>query len=465
MMRRFSLLALALVVAACSSGPEVVVPATDSAPPILDDAPTSDSPPADPAPSPEASDDDAIYPFDYQVRDFDNGLRAVVVPTGLPDIVSVQIVMGTGSRDEIEPGRSGFAHFFEHMMFRGTETMSADAYQTALKRMGGDQNAYTSNDRTVYHTTLLTEDLDEMLAMEADRFQNLQYSEADFRTEALAVLGEYNKNFSSPIQKLLEAQRKAAFDDHTYRHTTMGFIEDIEAMPEGYDYSLDFYERHYRPENAVVLIAGDVAPEATFEMIERHFGSWTPGYTAPEIPTEGSMEGPLYEHVAWDGPTPPWVTVAFRGPGAYPTAANAASGDMQALDVIASLGFGASSPLYQRLVVEEQVADVISPYFPDSRDPFLLTILARVTDPAHAAYVRDEIQKELARLSVQPPDAQKLADLKNSLTYGFAAGLDNTEAIADAIVPVLSVSRDPETLNDIYRTYAAITPEAVREVA
>ena len=416
-------------------------------------------------PAPEASGADAIYPFEYAVRDLDNGLRAIVVPTDLPDIVSVQIVMGTGSRDEVEEGRSGFAHFFEHMMFRGTENMSSEAYQDALKRMGGDQNAYTSDDRTVYHTTLLAEDLDEMLAMEADRFQNLSYSEPDFRTEALAVLGEYNKNFANPIQKLFEVQRKAAFRDHTYRHTTMGFIEDIEAMPEAYDYAQSFFDRFYRPENAVVLIAGDVAPEAAFAMVEEHFGDWEPGYTAPEIPTEGPLGGPVYEHVNWDGPTPPWVTVAFRGPGAYPTADNPASGEMQALDVISSLGFGPSSPLYQRLVVEEQVVDVLAGSFPDSRDPALLTVLARVTDPAKAAYVRDQIQMELARLRVQPPDADKLADLKSALKYGFAAGLDNTESIADAIVPVLSVTRDPETLNAIYANYDAITPEAVREAA
>ena len=416
----------------------------------------------DAAPVSEAT---GIYPFEVAVRDFDNGLRAVVVPTGLPDIVSLQIVMGTGSRDEVEPGKSGFAHFFEHMMFRGTEATPAAAYQDALKRMGGDQNAYTSDDRTVYHTTFLAEDLGEMLAMEADRFQNLAYSEADFRTEALAVLGEYNKNVSNPIQKLFEVQREAAFTDHTYRHTTMGFLEDIEAMPEGFAYSRTFFERFYRPENAVVLIAGDVEPEAAFALVERHFGDWAPGYQAPEVPVEGPLGGPVYRHVDWDGPTPPWVTVAFRGPAAYPTPENPRPGDMQALDVVASLGFGPSSPLYRRLVVEEQVADQLGAYFPDSRDPSLLTVLARVTDPEQAAYVRDEIQKELARLRVDPPDADKLADLKSALTYGFAAGLDNSEAIADAVVPALSVTRDPQTLNAVYAQYEAVTPERVRRVA
>ena len=454
MLRPFAALAVAATLAACSGAP-AEAPAAP-APPEPEAAPQADPPAADP---------DGIFPYRVAVRDLDNGLRTVVVPTGLPDIVSLQLVLGTGSRDEVEPGKSGFAHFFEHMMFRGTEARSAEAYKGALKRMGGDQNAYTSNDRTVYHTTLLAEDLDEMLAMEADRFQNLAYSEADFRTEAQAVLGEYNKNVANPVSKLFEVQRAAAFRRHTYRHTTMGFLEDIQAMPEGFDYSRSFFDRFYRPENTVVLIAGDVEPEAAFAMVERHFGGWERGYTAPEIPAEPALGGPVYDHVDWDGPTPAWLTVAFRGPGAYPTATNAAAGDMQALDVVSSLAFGPSSPLYQRLVVEEQVADAFGASFPDSRDPYLLTLYARVPDSSRVAYVRDQIQQELARLRVQPPDAGKLADLKSALKYGFAAGLDNSEAIADALVPALSVSRDPQTLNAIYANYDAVTPADVRDAA
>ncbi|HLT48739.1 MAG TPA: pitrilysin family protein, partial [Rubricoccaceae bacterium] len=207
------------------------------------------------APRPAAAQpDDRIFPYEYHVRDLDNGLRVVVIPTDFPNIVSLQIPVATGSRNEVEEGRSGFAHFFEHMMFRGTENRSAEEYQAVLKNIGGDQNAYTTDDRTVYHTTFSAEDLETMLELEADRFMHLAYAEPEFRTEALAVLGEYNKNSADPLNKLIEVQRESAFQRHTYRHTTMGFLEDIEAMPEAYDYSREFFRRYYRPENAVVLI-------------------------------------------------------------------------------------------------------------------------------------------------------------------------------------------------------------------
>ena len=211
---------------------------------------------------PATAQESKIFPYEYAVRDLDNGLRVIVLPTDYPDIVSLYIPVSVGSRNEVEEGKSGFAHFFEHMMFRGTEAYPAAKYQALLKNAGADQNAYTTDDRTVYHTTFSKDDLETMMKLEADRFQNLAYSDADFRTEALAVLGEYNKNAANPISKLFEVQRAAAFDEHTYEHTTMGFIEDIEAMPDQFDYSRQFFDRFYRPENTAIIVAGDVEPDA-----------------------------------------------------------------------------------------------------------------------------------------------------------------------------------------------------------
>lgn len=406
-----------------------------------------------------------VFPFPYEVRDFDNGLRVIVVPTGMPDVVNLQIVIGTGSRDEVEPGKSGFAHFFEHMMFRGTDNISSEQYQDILKRAGGDQNANTSSDRTVYHTTFLKESLDDVMRIEADRFQNLNYSDADFRTEARAVLGEYNKNFANPVQKLFEAQAAAAFKEHPYRHTTMGFLADIEDMPNQYDYSRTFFGRYYRPENAVLVVAGDVEPDATFAMAERYFGAWQRGHDPAEIPVEPSPSGPVFQHVTWDGPTPPWITVAFRGPAAFPADGSPDAGDMQALDVLATLAFGPSSDLYRRLVIEDQLVDSFGASFPDSRDPSLLTLYARVLDPADIAIVRDAIQDELALWRTRLTDARRLTDLKSNLRYGFLAGMDNSRGAADALVGVLALTRDPETLELAYQRYDAVTPESVRRVA
>ncbi len=190
-----------------------------------------DSPPANSAAS--ATDEfasDKTFDMPYLMRDLDNGLRVIIVKTDYPDIVNMQMPVQSGSRNEFEPGKSGFAHFFEHMMFRGTENYSADEYGEILKNAGADQNAYTTDDYTNYHVTFTKPDLETVLKLEADRFMNLKYSEAEFRTEALAVKGEYLKNASNPVRKWLEAMRDAAFDVHTYKHTTMGFKVDIKPL-------------------------------------------------------------------------------------------------------------------------------------------------------------------------------------------------------------------------------------------
>ena len=196
--------------------------------------PTSAAKPARKTAAPAASRD--LLPFKASEKTLPNGLKVIVVPTGFPNIVSVQIPVKTGSRNEVEPGKSGFAHFFEHMMFRGTKAYPPEKYQDILTRSGARQNAYTTDDFTNYHTTFPKEDLETILKIEADRFQNLSYSESAFKTEARAVLGEYNKNSANPIVKLSEVQREKAFDVHTYKHTTMGFIKDIEDMPNQFEY-------------------------------------------------------------------------------------------------------------------------------------------------------------------------------------------------------------------------------------
>src|ERR1700730_4533009 len=151
-----------------------------------------------------------VFPYAYSQEDLPNGLRLVTVPTDYPNIVAVYIVVQTGSRNEVEPGHTGFAHLFEHLMFRGTPKVSPEQYNQALNRIGASSNASTSDDLTVYHTTFSKEDLDSVLMLEADRFQHLKFAEPEFKTESLAVLGEYNKNSSRPFSKLFEVLHDTA---------------------------------------------------------------------------------------------------------------------------------------------------------------------------------------------------------------------------------------------------------------
>lgn len=405
---------------------------------------------------------DGIFSQPYRETTLANGLKVIVVPTDYPDVVTIQIPVQTGSRNEVEPGKSGFAHFFEHMMFRGTEQFPPDVYRDMLKNAGADQNAYTSDDLTNYHITFTKDDLETVVKLEADRFRNLKYTEDQFRTEALAVKGEYLKNSANPVSKIFERIRDLSYEDHPYEHTTMGFFEDIEQMPEQFEYSHEFFDRWYTPGNTTVIISGDVDADETVALVKQYWGDWQTGEdVAIEIPQEGEPQGPQYEHIHWESPTQPWVVMAFRGPAFDP-----ADKAMPAMDLIGELYFSDTSDIYKELVIDKQLADSVSTYFPNRIDPGLLMVFARLNKPEAAREVTDRILETLTQARTELVDAAELADTKSNLKYRFAAQLDNSEAIGSTLASYAHYSRDPiNMINTLYATYDALTAEDLRKYA
>lgn len=400
------------------------------------------------------------FPYAYDQHDFPNGLRLITIPTDYPNVVSLFIVVQTGSRNEVEPGKSGFAHLFEHMMFRGTPAFPPAKYEATLKTAGAASNAYTTDDHTAYHTTFSKEDLDTILAMEADRFQHLSYSPEIFKTETRAVLGEYNKNSADPASKLYEVLRDTAFDRHTYKHTTMGFLKDVEDMPNQYDYSRLFFDRYYRPEYTTIVLAGDVTSAAARALVEKYWGAWKRGSYRPEVPAEPAQQAPRKNHIDWATPTLPWLAIAYHGP-AYSDQQK----DQAALDLISFLGFSESSDLYQKLVIQEQKVDAFGADNPDRVDPYLFAVLARLKKPADLDSVRDDILKTLAEFKEKPVATERLDKVKNHLRYSFALGMNNSEAIAGMVARYVALRRTPETINRLYDVYNSITPEDIQAVA
>ncbi|MBJ7310881.1 M16 family metallopeptidase [Rugamonas sp. CCM 8940] len=404
--------------------------------------------PAEPAAAPAD-----LLPFKASETTLPNGLRVIVVPTGFPNLVSVQIPVQTGSRNEVEAGKSGFAHFFEHMMFRGTKDYPPEKYQAIITKAGARQNAYTSDDLTNYYTTFAKQDLETVLKVEADRFQHLSYGEDAFKTESRAVLGEYNKNSANPQSKLFEVMRDAAFEKHTYKHTTMGFIKDIEDMPNQYAYSKVFFDRWYRPERTTIIIAGDVEPARAVALVRKYWSKWRRGTAQAPVPAEPPAKGALYRHVPWPTPTLPLLSVSFHAP-AFSTKAK----DQAALSLLLSLSFGRTSPLYKRLVQDEQKVDQLYDYTPGRVDPTLATIGARVKKIDDTVYVRDAILRTVAQLRSTPVGEQNLADAKSALKYGLVRSLDNTEQIAGTLASFVHYQRAYGTINQYYRLMDSLTP-------
>ena len=215
-----------------------------------------------------------------------NGLTVVSVPWNTPGIVAYFTLVRVGSRDEVEPGHSGFAHLFEHMMFRGTERVPGDVYEQRIQSFGADNNAYTTRDYTLYTVTAPASTLPDLVELEAERFQRLSYSEDVFRTETGAVQGEYAKGASNPFLPMWEALSELAYTRHTYGHTTLGYLRDICAMPEMYNYSRRFFRRFYTPDNTTIIAVGDVEHTALRRLVNQHYGRWRGRRANPRVPVE-----------------------------------------------------------------------------------------------------------------------------------------------------------------------------------
>lgn len=412
-----------------------------------------------------------VLPFKATETTLPNGLKVIVVPTGFPNIVSLHATVQTGSRNEVEPGKSGFAHFFEHLMFRGTPAFPPRRAEEIKVKAGARDNASTGDDFTRYFVTFAKEDLDIMLQLYADMFRNLQYDEAAFRTEAGAILGEYNKNVANPYEKLIEVQRERAFTTHTYKHTTMGFLRDIEDMPNQYEYSKVFFDRWYRPQFTTVIVAGDVTPETALPLVEKYWGGWQKTTPTPkvDIPREPPPSGPIYAHVPWTTQTLPIVSVAWRAPAFSET-----EPDYAAMDMVASLYFGPTSRLYRQLVVEEQKVDQMFVDNPGNMDPALFTVFARLKAAEDAVYVRDRIMEAaaLARAgaihfgdTVRALTSQRLDEAKSNNRYSFLRTLDSTDRIAAVVAQYAPYSRSYHTVNHVFRVLDGLGPGALQAAA
>jgi zinc protease len=360
----------------------------------------------------------------------------------------------------VERGHTGFAHLFEHLMFKGTEKFPKAKYEEMLRRTGAASNAFTTDDYTCFHTVVSEEDLAAVLAAEADRFQNLRYTEAEFKTEALAVLGEYNKNSSNPYRKLQEVLRDTAFDRGTYKHTTMGFLKDIHAMPGQYEYSKQFFDRYYRPEYTTIVVVGDVKPKAVRGLVDKDWGAWKRGAYKPEVPVDEAQQAPRSAHVDWPEPTLPTLTIGFREP-AYTDRAR----DTAALQALAYLAFSPNSELYQKLVIEEQKAEQLQASAPERVDPSLFTITARIKNAADLDSVRDRLLQTVKQFQEKPVDRARLEAVKKHLRYAMALGMDSSNSIAQMLAGFVALRRTPETMNRLYEQFAALEPEDVQKAA
>lgn len=399
-----------------------------------------------------------IFPFDFKKVQLENGFKAYLIKAGAPGQIAYVTVVRAGARDESEPGRSGYAHFFEHMMFRGTTKYPN--YDAITSKIGAMRNASTSNDFTNYYLVASSDSLEQIIDLESDRFMNLNYTEPEFRTEAGAILGEFSQGRANPYQYLVEKIMDTAFDQHTYKHTTIGFEKDVRNMPEGYQYSLNFYRRYYRPENCALLLAGDFDFNRAEQLIRKYYSAWKTGYKAPDIKPEPSQTSPKTAKIEFPGRTLPILSVNYKGP-----AWSATDKPAVASELLGMVAFGPNSDIYRKLVIKEQKVQSLSGDFALRRDPQLLSVTALVSNPADIARVEKEIANAAEKFRRNLCDSKLLQDAKSSMKYGFLMSLETAQGVCFALRPIVVFTGGIEAIEDYFQTLDSITPEDVRAAA
>ncbi|WNG60014.1 insulinase family protein [Archangium gephyra] len=394
-----------------------------------------------------------FFPYPMKVDRLPNGLTVVRVPFNSPGLIAYQTVVRVGSRNEVEPGKTGFAHFFEHMMFKGTKNFPEGEREKVISTYGFDDNAFTSDDLTVYHSYGPTAGLEKLVEIEADRFRNLEYSEPSFQTEALAVLGEYHKSAAQPYLKIEEELGRTIFTKHTYGHTTIGHYADIKAMPQAYQYSRTFFERWYTPDNVILVVVGDFNDDTLMQAVRKHYGPWDRKSPTITVPTEPPQTKERSVHIDWPQSTQPRHIFAWRTPAARLDTANAAI-----QTVLADYLVGPTSPLYKELVLDKQLAQEIYGDFSIHRDPHLFGLVAILQAEGNRDAVRDAFNAAVRELATGKVDASRVEAIKSNTRYGLLMGMETAKSVATQLSYFAGIFGTPDALAVHYQKVSEVKP-------
>jgi zinc protease len=393
-----------------------------------------------------------------------NGLKVVVIPDHRTPVVTQMIWYKVGSADET-PGKSGLAHFLEHLMFKGTSKHPAGEFSQTVLRVGGNENAFTSTDYTGYFQRVPREQLPKMMEFEADRMTGLILKDENVLPERDVVLEEYNMRVANnPEARLTEQIMAALYLNHPYGRPVIGWHHEIEKLNR--EDALAFYKRFYAPNNATLVIAGDVDAKDIRPMVERAFGDvpaqpaiparrMRPQEPVPVAPRTVTLSDPRVEQ-----PT-------LRRYYLVPSATTAAAGESTALDVLAQLmGGGSNSYLYRALVIDRPLAVSASAgYQGTALDSTQFTIAASPKPGVEFAQVEQVIDQVIADIAENPIRAEDLERVKTQLIAGAIYAQDNQATLARWYGGALTTGLSIEDIRSWPDRIRAVTAEQVRVAA
>ncbi|MGE5518153.1 MAG: M16 family metallopeptidase [Bacteroidota bacterium] len=398
-------------------------------------------------------------PTTYQLA---NGLQVVVVENHRAPIATHMVWYRVGAADE-PPGKSGIAHLLEHLMFKGTPSVPPGEFSKIVARMGGRDNAFTSSDYTAYYQNVASDRLESVMKLEADRMRNLTLDDHNVVTERAVVMEERRSRTDNNPQALLAERVEAAlYLNHPYRRPIIGWGSEIATLTR--EDALEYYKRWYAPNNAILVVAGDVQPEKVKELAETYYGPLKPEQVPPRIRAEEPPQVAARTVTLEDARVqqPSWSR-SYMAPS-YSSPDKAAPYALEVLSEI--LGGGATSRLYKSLVVEQGVAAGASAWYDASAvDQTTFGLAATPRPGVDTAKLQAAVDKEVRLVLDKGITPAEVDRAKARLRANVAYARDSLHTAARVLGEALSTGQSVADVEAWPERIAAVTPEQVNAAA
>jgi zinc protease len=402
---------------------------------------------------------ETVPPLKFQQRSLPNGLQFIWLEDHDTPTVAIQVWYRVGSKDD-PAGRSGFAHLFEHMMFKSTKRMPAESFDRLTEDVGGENNAFTQEDLTVYHETVPSNHLERLLWAEAERLSSLTVDEGNFHTERDVVKEEFRQRIlAEPYGEFGEFIIKKSFAEHPYKRPTIGNIEELDAS--GLEEVRKFHSTFYRPDNAVLIVAGDFDPAQLQRWVDQYFAPIPkPDAPIPRVTVQEPPRTAAQKIREFDAKVPlPALALTYQVP-------KLASAETPALTLLAAaLGSGEASRLYRSLVYEKQLAQSVEFYADQRADAGLLTCQVVLASGVTIEKVEAALDGEFAALVAKGITEAELTTARNQTLAAKLAERETNSGKAMALGYAATLLGDPERANATLTELQAVTAGQVQEAA
>lgn len=395
--------------------------------------------------------------IEFEEFDLPNGLHVILHKDATNPIVCVDIWYHVGSKDE-DPGRTGFAHLFEHMMFQGSKNVAKTEHFNYIQNAGGNLNGSTNQDRTNYYQTAPSNQLELLLWLESDRMGTLQVTQENFDNQRDVVKEEKRQRYdNAPYGSRWSEMMSRAFKDQTYEWTPIGSMEDLNSADLGY--AQEFYHKYYSPDNAVLVISGDIDYDNARTLAEKYFGELKAANTKknsypPLIYNQGEISDTIYDNVQL-----PAVYIAYKIPGLKHK-------DAQAIELLSMiLGDGRSSRLYNEIVYNRKIAKTTGAFVWDNEIGGLMIVYSTGFKNSNTDTMISGITSIIDGMSAENVSVRELDKAKNSIENEYTSSLQTVLGKGDALASYWTYFRNTGKINTAVNDYLNVTIEDLRNAA